>query len=370
MFQDARELIREGSPEMVFPLIHAAIETSKAPRDIVRAHLISSSALRKMAEGMDSMELFEKWETLLMAKEAHLNACSESQNAKDAFSLDELQDRLKGIDLDIRTVEDQLKQEWKDIASDCQDRLEATWAKRDYETLISILQEEKDEEVMLANKKNDYMLEAMRNFLGSKKAFMDRMLPEDRAHLLFLQGYLKLHEGNLLQGFSLLHSSTLLSPLATWLHRSAIQVVLNYLPKHSNATLESVQQLLTQLKTQKSINTEEMGAFCILPTLEQLQPPKNRQWPHLSISRGANFYKNDKAIIRQVEEGKWNEKQAAMAYIDLVPACEHSTLVAVCFINAALWLLKHFTTLLQDQKHQKKDKQLIWGLKRSRFCIQ
>ena len=363
LFQDAQELIRVGSPEMVFALIRSAIQTSKAPRDVVKAHLISSSALRKMAEGMDSMETFEKWETLLMAKEAHLNACIESQYATDVFSLDELQDKAKGIDLDIRTLEEQLEREWKDLASNCINRLEATWAKRDYEALISILQEEKDEEVMFANNNNDYMLEALRKFLDSKKAFMDRMLPEDRAHLLFLQGYLKLHEGNLLPGFSLLHSCNLQSPLPTWLHTSVIQVVLDYLPKHSEATLESIEQLLTQLKTPKSINTEEMGALCLLPTLEQLQPPKTRHWPHLSISRGANFYKNDIAIMRQVEEGKWNEKQAAMAYIDLVPACEHPTQVAVCFINAALWLLKHFTELLQDQKRQKKDQQTHLGTK-------
>ena len=55
-----------------------------------------------------------------------------------------------------------------------------------------------------------------------------------------------------------------------------------------------------------------------------------------------------------------------MAYIDLVTACEHSSQVAICFVNAALWLLKHFALCLQDtRKHSKQDlyvdkKAILW----------
>ena len=46
-------------------------------------------------------------------------------------------------------------------------------------------------------------------------------------------------------------------------------------------------------------------------------------------------------MLSQVQKGEWDSKDAAMAYIDYIPACGHPAELALCFLNAAMWLLKY-----------------------------
>ena len=84
----------------------------------------------------------------------------------------------------------------------------------------------------------------------------------------------------------------------------------------------------------------------LFPQKHEITPPFDRNWPELSVT-GLNIkghVKFEKAIISQVNEGKWDAKDAAMAYIDYVHACGHPAEVALCFLNAAMWLLKNLQT--------------------------
>ena len=368
LLQDAQELIRLGSPEMVFPLIGKALESTSDARDIVKAHLISSNALIQMAKEFGDKQPYEKWQLLLTAKVAHFDACDESIQADGAFSLDEMFDKSKSIDSDIIIAEEQMKTEWKDTVNSFHARLESAWTERDYETIMSILKEDKTDDLMIASNGNDYILEALGLFLDSKKSFLTRMLDEDRGHLLFFKGYMHLSERKILSGCSLIQTATLLAPLSSWLQNAVTDIIIEFLSGHSTFLLESIDSALTQLKlldSRSALITEDISSLSLFPSVEQLQPPNCRQWPEFSITSGVNFFRYEAAVLKQLKLGKWKERDAAMAYIDLVTACEHSSQVAICFVNAALWLLKHFALCLQDPKHSKQDlyvdkKAILW----------
>ena len=368
LLHDAKDLINTGFPEMVFPLVSAALKAATNPSDAVKAHLISSKALIVMSEEMDDINWFDKCCLLLTAKEAHLSACDASINAEDAFSLEELFDKMKEIEVGISTIISQKEKEWEQCMKTYHIQFEAAWGKREFESIMQILRDERNDDLIAINNSKDYILEALTMFLDSKKSFQDHMLAEDRAHLLFFRGCLNLQRQNCHTGFSLIHLAVLTAPLSSSLRKTAIDLVLHYLPDHSAVTIESIQTALDQLKQSEDPVAScavETSCMAFLPTVEQLKPPTTKQWSELCTTSGVNFYKYEAAIFKQVEEKSWNELEVAMAYIDLVPACEHSSQVATCFINAALWLLKHLSVVLQNPKERMQNlyvlrKSIIW----------
>ena len=310
LLHDAKDLISTGLPEMVFPLVSDALKAATNPSDVVKAHLISSKALIVMSEEMDDIDWFDKYCLLLTAKEAHLSACDASINAKDAFSLEELLDKKKEIEVVISTTISQKKEEWKQCMKTYHIKFEAAWGKREFESIMQILQDERNDDLIAINNSKDYILEALTMFLDSKKSFQDHMLAEDRAHLLFFRGCLNLQRQNCHTGFSLIHLAVLTAPLSSCLRKTAIDLVLHYLPDHSAVTMESIQTALDQLK-----QSEDPVASCaaetsciVLPTVEQLKPPTTKQWSELCTTSGVNFYKYEAAIFKQVEEKKKMER--------------------------------------------------------------
>jgi hypothetical protein len=72
------------------------------------------------------------------------------------------------------------------------------------------------------------------------------------------------------------------------------------------------------------------------------EPPTKVNWPN----RGLVDYDNEflkiyeEKCFEYYKNGKWTPKRVALAYIDLIPACEMKFEINVCYINSALWLLK------------------------------
>ena len=368
LLQDAQELIRLGSPDMAFPFIATALESTSDARDIVKAHSISSNAFKKMAENTKDLKVFEKYQILLAAKEACQLVSESNLLINGNTGSEDLTSGTSTIESDLVAIVEQKKQEWDDEVKSLHAHLEVAWTDKDYDSLLNILKGERNEDLIRMNDNKDYVLEAVRLFLDSKKSSLDGMSEENKGHLLFLKGYLNLGAGRFKIAFSLMHTATLLAPLSLWLQKSVINLILCSLHEYLETIRECFDFALAQLKTLKNTLPTDMEEICSLtlfPTVEQLQPPSTRQWPELSTNDGVNVYKYEKAVLKQVKEGEMNEKAAAMAYIDLVTACEHSSQVATCFVNAALWLLKHFTLLLRDPKHSRQDlyvdkKAILW----------
>ena len=90
-------------------------------------------------------------------------------------------------------------------------------------------------------------------------------------------------------------------------------------------------------------NTDNENRFSLLfPRNSELTPPFTSQWPELSVE-GLNtkgHIKFEKAVATLLNEGQWNEWDAAMAYINYVPACIHPAEAALCYSYASMWLLK------------------------------
>ena len=86
----------------------------------------------------------------------------------------------------------------------------------------------------------------------------------------------------------------------------------------------------------------------LVPKSSELLPPFTCQWPELAVE-GLNtkgHRKFEKAIALLLEEGRWSEWDAAMAYINYVPACIHPAEAALCFSYAAMFLLKQLRECL------------------------
>ena len=64
--------------------------------------------------------------------------------------------------------------------------------------------------------------------------------------------------------------------------------------------------------------------------------------------------KFEKAVLSHFNKGEWNEWEVAMAYIDYVPACGHPAELALCFLNASMWLLKHLQKILSSSSRVKR----------------
>ena len=80
----------------------------------------------------------------------------------------------------------------------------------------------------------------------------------------------------------------------------------------------------------------------LFPQESELQPPFVTNWPELRVE-GLNVRSHKKfehAVASQVKEGKWSEWDAALAYIDYVPGCNHPAEIALCFVNTSMLFLK------------------------------
>lgn len=342
VFQLARELVNQKLPEIAIPLIASLQEQCEKPKEKLRAHMLMASAMQGLAN-QPNLNLDEQHYFLMAAKECCILS-EELTLAMDSTEVPELVAKSKELNstliANMRKYDcdqnSQVEKIWL--------QMEQAWRTRDYQQLLTLV----TERVNLSNNfaiHNEPTVEALRKFLVAKEKFLEIMLPEDRFPLIFLQGLVKLYDGKFSAGLADIERAAWGGHCGRYLTKAIIDAVLALLVTHSDQVFpfQAVRTFCESLATvATSYGNSDNVSHCLLPTPEELNPPSKLHWPSLKVERlNTNARrKYEQAVARNLESGEWAEQNAALAYIDLAPACEHSAEVAMCYITAGLWFLK------------------------------
>lgn len=337
----ANELMSMGLFEMVLPILVTVLQEVKSPKEKIKSHLVMASVGMLLANEPEI-----SWEDkacfIDFAKEACLSATLNSSVEATVIGKKQLE-----IDLAMKSFHQELQLKHSQYTMETKLALEVAWDKRDFEDLLSIITDERDEEfIELVGK--DSITEALCNFITERESFFDRMTPEDRFSLLFLRGVLKFQQGFIEEGLSDIETAAWSGSNAKWLSSATVGALLGqitsdeesslYPQKKSSACKQLVEYIQQVLVDQKTPNNASKPL--LLPAKEILNPANHKlHWPDLYIE-GKNMkalQKYEKAVIENVKNGKWSEYDAALSYIDLYQACTHPAEIALCFLTAATW---------------------------------
>ena len=202
-----------------------------------------------------------------------------------------------------------------------------------------------------------------------KVNYIDTMLSEDSAAILFFQGIFKLyknHDSGLLD----IDKAVWKGYHSEWMPKAATDVLVFILTKSCKATPhENLPSSLSNLSvTELFCNQKKcLTSLCLNPA--SLDAPFSRNWPHTGVNTRATF-KYEQAAIKLFKEGKWMAQDGALAYIDFIPSCEHPAEICVCFLLAGLWFHKELETFVSVNKLQNQKFVLkVYATKRAEISI-
>ena len=338
----AKSLITNGLPELALPLVTCVQRQSKDNRELFRAHMLASTLLKCLADKSE-IDLEAKWNFLLAAKESSLYASERASKFGTSIEVPNIQAITEDINNSLHALVKQKKDVrekkiWLLLA-----QLETLWHARNIDSLLALITATEDD-----NSASPAIIDVLEKFLLEKEAFLEMMLPDDRCTILFLQGILKIHKGSLSTGLSDIEKAAWISSNMTTIQKAVVDVVLSLVMKNVSVVfpLESIfyacQSGISNLAQMCDNETSDRALNLLFPQQHELKPPFQRHWPHMSVV-GLNVkghIRFEHAVVRQVKEGKWNTWDAAIAYMDYVPACNHPAEIALCYLNATLWLLQ------------------------------
>ena len=363
-FQLARELVNQKLHEIAIPVIASLQEQCEKPKEKLRAHMLMASAMQGLAKQPD-LSLDEQHFFLMAAKQCCVSS-EELTLAMDSTEVPELLAKNRELNSALIAI---TKKNDCDQGSQVEKiwlQMEQAWRTRDYQQLLTLVTAERVNASNTFAIHSDPTVEALRKFLVGKEKFLEIMLPEDRFPLIFLQGLVKLYDGEFGAGLADIERAAWGGHCGRWLTKAVIGAVLALLVTHSDQVFpfHAVRTFCENVSTVASrYGIRDSASHCLLPSVEELDPPSKYHWPGLGIE-GLNTNarrKYEQAVARKLESGEWAEQNAALAYIDLAPACEHPAEVAMCFITAGLWFLKELhskatgsTSSSSEQYAQKK----------------
>ena len=337
-FQLARELVNQKLHEIAIPVVASLQEQCEKPKEKLRAYMLMASAMQGMATQPD-LSLDEQHFFLMAAKECY-NVSEGLTSKMNSTDVPELVAKSKELDSAVKAIMQKNDCDQYSQAEKLRRQMEQAWETRDYQQLLTLVTAERSHSNIAIH--SNPTLEALRKFLAGKEKFLERMLPEDRFPLIFLQGLVKLYDGKFCTGLADIESAAWGGHCGRWLTKAIIGAVLALLATHYDQVFPFHAFCENFSTIASSYGIRDSASHCLLPSVEELTPPSKLHWPGLGIE-GLNTNarrKYEQAVARKLESGEWAEQNAALAYIDLAPACEHPAEVVVCYITAGLWFLK------------------------------
>lgn len=346
----ARGLFHSGLPEHAMLFVTTMLQHSEDTRETLGAYVLSAQIFKSMAdENKDDPET--QWNHLLAAKES-INLALEQESCLDSGSVEipnyshvmrEVNNSLHRIKEEQENIQD------REIQQLCFE-MESLWQSRDCEEILALVL---DEDSIISTSFLPYpesmTVVALEHFLAPKSAFLDHMLSEDKSALVFFRGILKILKKRQSEGLLDIEEAAYSGHHHEWLREAVIDVVISLLKKDPSLLFppHSLKEASKgKLLFSNDLFNDRLGM--LFPQKHEITPPFDRKWPDLTVTglKLKGYIKFEKAILSQVQEGEWDSKDAAMAYIDYVPACGHPAEVALCFLNAAMWLLKHLQAII------------------------
>ena len=340
----AQGLFRNGLPELAMPFVATVLQHSEDTREILGAYVLSAQIFKSMAdETNDDPET--QWNFLLAAKDS-CNLAFEQVSCLDSGSIEipSCTTLKRDINDSLHLLREQQERIHELEVQHLCSQMEDLWQKRECEDLLALVLDEDSaiSSSFLPHLENMTVL-ALEHFLAPKNSFLDQMLDADRFALIFFCGLTKILKKRVSDGLADVGEAAYGSHHDEWLREAVADVLVSLLIKDPSL-LFPPDSFKEALRGERLLSSTVLGGRfgSLFPQKHETTPPFNCNWPELTVT-GLNIkghVKFEKAVISQVDEGEWDAKDAAMSYIDYVPACSHPAEVALCFLNAAMWLLK------------------------------
>ena len=352
----AQGLFHNGLPELAMPFVATVLEHSKDARELLGAYVLSAQIFKSMAdETNDDPEV--QWSYLLAAKDS-CNLAFEQASCLDSGSIEipSCSTLKKDVNDSLHLLREQQEHIHELEVQLLCFQMENLWQKRECEDLLALVLDEDSaiSSSFLPHLENMTVV-ALEHFLAPKNGLLDRMLDADRCALIFFRGLTKILKKRVSDGLADIEQAAYGSHHDEWLKEAAADVLVSLLTKDP-ALLFPPDSFKETLRGAHLLSRTVLGdrVELLFPQKHEMIPPFNRNWPELTVT-GLNIkghMKFEKAVISQVDKEEWDAKDAAMSYIDYVPACCHPAEVALCFLNAAMWLLKQLQTNLSSSSKQ------------------
>ena len=328
----ARNLFNKGLLEFAMSLLATVLHQSNDRNELLHAHLLSSSVLESLAKLPGS-----HWDAKLKLLEAAKESILWATNNIDGSAVE-----VPNMHLLAKRTNSTICKLAEQKEADYYNQIMGFWQKKDCESILKLLSNERGEI-------SDAIIQALQRFISPYESHLDRMRPDDRSALLFFCGLLQIYQKNFPSAIKDIEKAAWNSYHGNWLSKAVMDALFDIIEKHS---LFSVKKLIDVCLSQNILTIcnipltehDDRGLSLIFPSDDELVPsslPVN--WPGLYVPglnvKGHKKFEN--AVASQVKTGKWNQWEAALAYIDYVPACNSSAEVTICLISSSLWILKY-----------------------------
>ena len=349
----AQAFLHKDMPELAISFVSSVLDHSEDPKEILRMYILTAQIFKALASN-PSHSSETKWNLLLAAKES-CNLALEIASCLHAIEIP----TLVSLQKEIATLLNSLREN-QEMVQECEikmicSQMEAYWQKRDWQQLLELIMDGTKANVSFLPHIEDKTIIALEHFIASKKRYMDNMLPDDHYGLMFLQVLFNIQKDRFSDALCDLEKLAYHSHYHTWLNTSIADLLLGLLTDKyyllfPNDSLEKVLEGKLVMDECYSDDADccQNRFSLLIPRKSELTPPFTSQWPELGVE-GLNtkgHTKFEKAVALLLEQGRWNEWDAAMAYINYVPACIHPTEAALCYSYAAMLLLKRLRECL------------------------
>ena len=356
----AQGFFHHGLPQLAIPFVTTVLQNSKDSREILGMYVLSAQIFKTMADqAMSDQQL--QWNFLLAAKDCCNLALQEVSSMDTSIEVPNLTSVKDDITASLHLIREQQEHKHElEVQLLCV-QMEALWQRRDCESLLTmILSSDEDATTLSFLPRLESMnVLALEHFLAPKESFLDRMCADDKCALVFFRGILKIQKKRLSEGLADIEEAAYQSHHHEWLKEAVANFIIG-LMIDDPASLFPPDSFREFLAGKRVLSGDNFGDRfeSLFPQKHELIPPFSRNWPELSVT-GLNtkgHIKFEKAVLSQVDKGAWNEWDVAMAYIDYVPGCGHPAEFALCFLNAAMWLLKSLNKTLSSSSKVPRSK--------------
>eukprot|EP00118_Oscarella_pearsei_P019331 m.204528 g.204528 ORF g.204528 m.204528 type:complete len:1359 (+) comp39650_c0_seq3:191-4267(+) len=368
--QIARKLHRAGFYGSSLGILIAIVEPVLVPTpgkripvtvEIVKAFLLLFSVIRAWTERNDCHSDEDRFRCLCAAKESLLLALQFRSEKDMALEIPDEGKIKRDIDAAIAAAdvhEKRCRNHATRVTHKC-GRLNAAWASREWEELWRLISEPPDEDENLNSSfytnRKDSTLEALDGFLAQRVGFLDKMRGDDQAGLKFFSGVAKINEDNFQGGLLDIERAAWSGQHSDWLPTAAVKVLIALFSIPEAASVighKSLYHYCAGLRAEYLISLTsdfKLKSCGLFPELSELFPPAGgRFWPDFSVRSAKTARKYEDGIMKNILSGKWSDRDAAMAYLDFLPACCHSSEVVVSLLMAASWFLKELDSKVKN----------------------
>ena len=340
----------------------------------IRSLLFFSSVLRLIAEKNDQLSDDDRICYLCSAKESLTVLDFGPQAATNVDIVVNVAKETTEIDDLIRAAHEKRRQKRESRVAEKRRLLDSAWESREWDKLwrLAIAPPDDDDSRLGIESRNDSVLEALDRFIAQKIEYVDRMTGEDQAGLRFLAGVAKINNGNYSESLIDIEKAVWSGHHSDWLPAAASKVFIAVctIPKAADVIgHQTLYQNCSQLTAENLVSSASISKLSecgLLPDTSMLFPPSfnNRVWCDFSFRSSKTAFKYELGIQKNFVSGKWSHRDVALAYIDFLPACCHTSEIVVTLLMAASWFLKELHAKVKTTAfHQRNISPEVYALK-------